>query len=93
MDMLPREAQSISSLQGEADEDQVEYGPSDLSAQSDAYMAAVASQIALLGGGPDAVTPRRFTRDRPEPHLREGPLQEARAGKCDLRQQTQWESL
>ena len=52
-----REAQSISSLQGEVDEDQVEYGPSDLSAQSDAYMAAVASQIALLGGGPDAVTP------------------------------------
>jgi len=52
-----REAQSISSLQGETDEDQVEYGPSDLSAQSDAYMAAVASQIALLGGGHDAVTP------------------------------------
>jgi hypothetical protein len=31
-----------SSLQGNADDDQIEYGPSDLSAQSDASMAAVA---------------------------------------------------
>lgn len=55
MDMLPAKHDLLAA--GETDEDQVDYGPSDLSAQSDAYMAAVASQIALLGGGPDAVTP------------------------------------
>jgi hypothetical protein len=49
-----RQGQSISSLQGN---DQIEYGPSDLSAQSDAHLAAVASLVALLDGGPDAVTP------------------------------------
>jgi hypothetical protein len=43
--------QSISSLQGNADDDQIEYGPSDLSAQSDASMAAVAALVALLDGG------------------------------------------
>jgi hypothetical protein len=37
------EGQSISSLQGKADHDQFEYGPSDLSAQSDASLAAVAA--------------------------------------------------
>jgi hypothetical protein len=43
--------QSISSLQGNADDDQIEYGPSDLSAQSDASLAAVAALVALLDGG------------------------------------------
>jgi hypothetical protein len=39
-DHAAREGQSISSLQGKADHDQIEYGPSDLSAQSDASLAA-----------------------------------------------------
>jgi hypothetical protein len=59
-----REGQSISSPQrntddeqGNTDDEQIEYGPSDLSAQSDAYLAATASLVALLDGGPDAVTP------------------------------------
>jgi hypothetical protein len=52
------EGQSISSRQGNADDDQTEYGPSDLSTQSDASTAAVAALVALLDGGPDAVTPK-----------------------------------
>ena len=52
-----RGGQSISSLQGNADDDQIDCGPSDLSAQSDASLAAVAALVALLDGGPDAVTP------------------------------------
>jgi hypothetical protein len=49
---------SKSSLQGNADDDQIEYGPSDLSAQSDASLAAVAALVALLDGGLDTVTPK-----------------------------------
>jgi hypothetical protein len=64
-----REAQSISSVQQRGNRRrQGEYGPSDLSAQSDVYMAAVAFQIALLGGGPDAITPaglREIDRSSP----------------------------
>jgi hypothetical protein len=60
-----REGQSISSLQGNADDDQIEYGPSDLSAQSDASMAAVAALVALLDGGPDAVTPKGLSAIEP----------------------------
>lgn len=50
--------QSISSLRGNADDDQIEYGSADLSSQSDAFIAAVAALVALLDGGPDAVTPK-----------------------------------
>jgi hypothetical protein len=60
-----REGQSISSLQENADDDQIEYGPSDLSAQSDASMAAVAALVALLAGGPDAVTPKGLSALEP----------------------------
>jgi len=52
-------------LQGNADDDQIEYGPSDLSAQSDASMAAVAALVALLDGGPDAVTPKGLSAIEP----------------------------
>ena len=57
--------QSISSLQGNPDDDQIEYGPSDLSAQSDASLAAVAALVALLDGGPDAVTPKGLSAIEP----------------------------
>ena len=57
--------QSISSLQGNADDDQIEYGPSDLSAQSDASLAAVAALVALLDGGSDAVTPTGLSAIEP----------------------------
>jgi hypothetical protein len=60
-----REGQSISSLQGKADHDQIEYGPSDLSAQSDASLAAVAALVALLDGGPDAITPKGLSAIEP----------------------------
>jgi hypothetical protein len=60
-----REGQSISSLQENADDDQIEYGPSDLSAQSDASIAAVAALVALLDGGPDAGTPKGLNAIEP----------------------------
>jgi hypothetical protein len=67
-----REGQSISSLKGNADDDQIEYGPSDLSAQSDASMAAVAALVALLDGGPDAVTPKGLSAIEPSLTLVKG---------------------
>jgi hypothetical protein len=51
--------------EGNSDDDQIEYGPSDLSARSDASLAAVAALVALLDGGADAVTPTGLSAIEP----------------------------
>jgi hypothetical protein len=84
------EGQSISSLQGNADDDQIEYGPSDLSAQSDASMAAVAALDALLDGGPDAVTPTGLSAIEPSLTYVKSFSKRPGTGKRDLRQQRSW---